>query len=51
MPRRRFYSIVTTLLLTMRIEKLHRTHAAERFTCGQAELDRFLTVHALQRQQ
>jgi GNAT superfamily N-acetyltransferase len=33
------------------IEKLHRTHAIEQFTCGQPELDRFLTRHALQAQQ
>lgn len=35
----------------LRIEKLHRTHAVEDFTCGQPELDRFLTRHALQAQQ
>ena len=35
----------------MRIEKLHRAHAVERFTCGQPELDRFLIRHALQAQQ
>ena len=33
------------------IEKLNRTHAVESFTCGQPELDRFLTRHALQAQQ
>jgi GNAT superfamily N-acetyltransferase len=33
------------------IEKLHRTHNVEEFTCGQPELDRFLTRHALQAQQ
>jgi GNAT superfamily N-acetyltransferase len=33
------------------IEKLHRTHAVEPFTCGQPELDRFLKRHALQAQQ
>lgn len=35
----------------LRIEKLHRMHAVEDFTCGQPELDRFLTRHALQAQQ
>lgn len=35
----------------LRIEKLHRTHTVEEFTCGQPELDRFLTRHALQAQQ
>jgi GNAT superfamily N-acetyltransferase len=34
-----------------RIEKLHRTHAVEQFSCGQPELDRFLARHALQAQQ
>jgi GNAT superfamily N-acetyltransferase len=33
------------------IEKLHRTHNVEQFTCGQLELDRFLIRHALQAQQ
>jgi GNAT superfamily N-acetyltransferase len=36
---------------SLRIEKLHRAHAVEQFTCGQPELDRFLTRHALQAQQ
>ena len=36
---------------TLHIEKLGRTHAVERFTCGQPELDRFLVQHALQAQQ
>jgi GNAT superfamily N-acetyltransferase len=36
---------------SLSIEKLHRTHAVEHFTCGQQELDRFLTRHALQAQQ
>ena len=36
---------------SLRIEKLRREHAVESFTCGQAELDRFLTRHALQAQQ
>jgi GNAT superfamily N-acetyltransferase len=36
---------------SLHIEKLHRTHAVEQFTCGQPELDRFLTRHALQAQQ
>jgi GNAT superfamily N-acetyltransferase len=36
---------------SLHIEKLHRTHAVENFTCGQPELDRFLTRHALQAQQ
>jgi GNAT superfamily N-acetyltransferase len=35
----------------LRIEKLDRSHAVEPFTCGQAELDRFLIRHALQAQQ
>lgn len=35
----------------LRIEKLQRQHAVESFTCGQPELDRFLTRHALQAQQ
>jgi GNAT superfamily N-acetyltransferase len=33
------------------IGKLNRTHVVEPFTCGQPELDRFLTRHALQAQQ
>jgi GNAT superfamily N-acetyltransferase len=36
---------------SLQIEKLHRTHKVEQFTCGQAELDRFLIRHALQAQQ
>jgi GNAT superfamily N-acetyltransferase len=36
---------------SLRIEKLHRAHALERFACGQPELDRFLIRHALQAQQ
>jgi GNAT superfamily N-acetyltransferase len=36
---------------SLHIEKLRRTHAVEQFTCGQPELDRFLTRHALQGQQ
>jgi GNAT superfamily N-acetyltransferase len=36
---------------SLRIEKLNRTHPVEPFTCGQAELDRFLVRHALQAQQ
>lgn len=35
----------------LRIEKLHRSHAVEPFSCGQPELDRFLIRHALQAQQ
>jgi GNAT superfamily N-acetyltransferase len=35
----------------LRIEKLHRTHPIEQFTCGQPELDRFLIRHALHAQQ
>ncbi|NTU43149.1 MAG: GNAT family N-acetyltransferase [Nitrospirales bacterium] len=35
----------------LRIEKLHRTHALDNFTCGQPALDRFLIRHALQAQQ
>ena len=34
-----------------RVEKLNRTHAVENFRCGQADLDRFLSRHALQAQQ
>ena len=36
---------------SLHIEKLHRTHKVEQFTCGQLELDRFLIRHALQAQQ
>jgi GNAT superfamily N-acetyltransferase len=36
---------------SLRIEKLHRTHVVEQFSCGQPELDRFLARHALQAQQ
>jgi GNAT superfamily N-acetyltransferase len=36
---------------SLSIQKLHRTHAVDHFTCGQQELDRFLTRHALQAQQ
>jgi GNAT superfamily N-acetyltransferase len=36
---------------SLRIEKLNRTHAVERFSCGRPELDRFLTRHALAAQQ
>jgi GNAT superfamily N-acetyltransferase len=36
---------------SLRIEKLHRTHAVEQFTCGAPELDRFLIRHALRAQQ
>jgi GNAT superfamily N-acetyltransferase len=36
---------------SLHIEKLHRTHAVEGFTCDQPELDRFLIRHALQAQQ
>jgi GNAT superfamily N-acetyltransferase len=36
---------------SLHIEKLHRTHNVEQFTCGQPELDRFLIRHALQAQQ
>jgi len=35
----------------LRIEKLHRAHAREDFSCGAPELDRFLIRHALQAQQ
>jgi GNAT superfamily N-acetyltransferase len=35
----------------LRIEKLSRTHAIEDFSCGEAELDRFLHRHAWQAQQ
>ena len=37
--------------LSLHIEKLHRTHNVEQFTCGQPELDRFLIRHALLAQQ
>lgn len=37
--------------MTYRIEKLQRVHAVDPFTCGQPELDRFLTRYALQAQQ
>ena len=36
---------------SLHIEKLHRTHNVEQFTCGQPELDRFLIRHALLAQQ
>jgi GNAT superfamily N-acetyltransferase len=36
---------------SLHIEKLHRAHDVERFTCGQPELDRFLIRHALHAQQ
>jgi GNAT superfamily N-acetyltransferase len=36
---------------SLHIEKLHRTHNVEQFSCGQQELDRFLIRHALQAQQ
>jgi GNAT superfamily N-acetyltransferase len=36
---------------SLRIEKLHRTHNIEQFTCGEPELDRFLIRHALRAQQ
>jgi GNAT superfamily N-acetyltransferase len=36
---------------SLHIEKLHRTHAVEKFNCGQPDLDRFLIRHALQAQQ
>jgi GNAT superfamily N-acetyltransferase len=36
---------------SLHIEKLHRTHNVEQFSCGQPELDRFLIRHALQAQQ
>jgi GNAT superfamily N-acetyltransferase len=35
----------------LHIEKLHRSHAVDQFTCGQPELDRFLIRRALQAQQ
>ncbi len=35
----------------LRIEKLHRTHEVETFTCGERGLDRFLIRHALRAQQ
>ena len=35
----------------LRIEKLHRAHPVEDFSCGSPELDRFLVRHALQAQQ
>ncbi len=36
---------------SLHIEKLHRAHNVEQFTCGQPELDRFLIRHALRAQQ
>lgn len=33
-----------------RIEKLHRNHDVDPFDCGEADLNRFLTRHALQSQ-
>jgi GNAT superfamily N-acetyltransferase len=36
---------------SLHIEKLNRTNNVEPFTCGQPQLDRFLTRHALQAQQ
>ena len=36
---------------TLRIEKLRRDHAVERFDCGKDALNRFLERHALQSQQ
>jgi GNAT superfamily N-acetyltransferase len=36
---------------SLHIEKLHRVHNVEPFTCGQPELDRFLVRRALQAQQ
>lgn len=35
----------------LRIEKLQRAHAVDQFTCGKADLDRFLVRLALQAQQ
>jgi GNAT superfamily N-acetyltransferase len=35
----------------LHIEKLHRTHVLDQFSCGRSELDRFLLRHALQAQQ
>src|ERR1700692_4685706 len=40
-----------TVTRSLLIEKLHRSHAVDQFTCGQPELDRFLIRHALQAQQ
>jgi len=37
--------------LTLKIEKLRRDHAVERFDCGNHGLNRFLARHALQSQQ
>jgi GNAT superfamily N-acetyltransferase len=36
---------------TLRIEKLHRSHAIDSFDCGREALNRFLTRYALQNQQ
>jgi GNAT superfamily N-acetyltransferase len=36
---------------SLHIEKLHRSHTVDQFTCGQPELDRFLIRHALRAQQ
>jgi len=35
----------------LRIEKLHRTHAVEKFDCGRDALNRFLVRYAFQNQQ
>jgi len=37
--------------VTLRIEKLYRRHAVDRFDCGQDALNRFLIRYALQNQQ
>jgi GNAT superfamily N-acetyltransferase len=37
--------------MSLRIEKLHRAHAIDRFDCGSEALNRFLIRYALQNQQ
>ncbi|QGM98811.1 GNAT family N-acetyltransferase [Methylocystis parvus] len=43
-------SLIRTVNKSSSVEKLHRKHAVEEFTCGRPELDRFLIRHALQAQ-
>jgi GNAT superfamily N-acetyltransferase len=38
-------------MANLRIEKLHRTHAVEKFDCGRDALNRFLVRYAFQNQQ
>lgn len=39
------------MTVSLRIEKLHRTHPIDHFDCGNDPLNRFLVRHALQSQQ